>query len=66
MSQKSLYGQGICLEGFRVGENLPAAPVKLRDDQGRKLEIVGEEAEALVGFLIVEYDVAQILRIVVG
>src|ERR1019366_4972243 len=38
----------------------------LCDDQGGKLEIVGEEAEALVRFLVVENDIAQILRIVVG
>jgi hypothetical protein len=28
--------------------NLPAALVKLRNDQGRRLEIIGEEAKALV------------------
>jgi len=46
--------------------DLPATFIKLCDDQGGKLEIVGEEAEALVGFLVVENDIAQILRIVVG
>ena len=46
--------------------DLPAAFVKLRDGQGRKLEIAGEEAKALVVFSVIKADVAQILWIVVG
>jgi hypothetical protein len=49
-----------------VDIDLPTAYVKPRDRQSRQLEVVGEEAETLVVFLVVKTDVAQILRIVVG
>jgi hypothetical protein len=38
----------------------------LGDDQSGKLKIVSEEAEPFVCLFVVENDVAQILRIVVG
>ena len=54
------------LDPFEKQLDLPATFVELSDDQSGKLKIVGEEAEALVCLFVVENDVAQILRIVVG
>ena len=53
------------LDPFEEQLDLPTAFVKLRDGQGWDFEIAGEEAKALVVFLVIKCDVAQILRIVV-
>ena len=56
----------VLLDPFEKQLDLPATFVKLCNDQSWKFKIVGEEAKALVRFLVVESDIAQILRIVVG
>ena len=54
------------LDPFEKQLDLPATFVELSDDQSGKFKIVGEEAEAFCFYVVVENDVAQILRIVVG
>src|ERR1700730_14791080 len=51
---------------FEEQRDLPATFVNLRDCQSWKLEVLGEELEAFVIFLVIETDAAQILRIIVG
>ena len=50
---------------FEKQLDVPATFVKLGDDQSRKLEVVGEKAETLLRFLVIENDITQILRMVV-
>ncbi len=44
--------------------DLPAATIKLSDGQRRQIEVVGQKDPFLVVFDIVEFDTAQVLRVI--
>ena len=54
---KKCFDAQMLLDSFEEQLDLPTAFVKLRDGQGWKFEIVGEEAEALVVWFVVKPDV---------
>lgn len=51
---------------FEEWFDLPAATIKLGDDQRRQIEVVGQEDQMPVVFGIVELDVSQMLRVILA